>query len=329
MSKAPKRRGEFDLIAKYFAPLSRSAPGALNLTDDAAYFTPRSGFDLVVTTDAVIEGIHFFADDPAESVARKALRVNLSDLAAKGARPRGYLLTLALPARIREAWVKSFAKGLEKDQAAFGIVLLGGDTTGTAGPLMVNIVAIGEVPQGKMLVRGGAKVGDDVWVSGTIGDASLGLRVLKRELSDVGEPHARAVVSRYRVPEPRCALGLELVGLAHASIDVSDGLVADLGHICDVSKVAIRIAERSVPLSSAAKAYIRSGIDVGVLLGGGDDYELAFTASPSARERLGALAARGGVPLARIGEVVAGRGIAVMGEDGRPLRLPRAGYTHF
>jgi thiamine-monophosphate kinase len=329
MSGKGKRSGEFELIAKYFAPLAAGEPGALVLKDDAACLKPRAGCDLVLTTDAIVAGVHFFAHDPPQTVAKKALRVNLSDLAAKGAVPRGYLLTLALPADIDEAWVKGFAKGLKSDQATFGIALLGGDTTGTPGPLTINIAAFGEVPSGKMIARGDAKVGDDVWVSGTIGDAALGLRLLKGETYDIGEKLKRAALQRFRVPKPRSQLGPQLIGVAHACIDVSDGLIADLGHICEVSAVGMEIVLRDVPLSAAAKAAVGAGTDAAAFLSGGDDYELALTASPSAHARLAAVAAQSKVPLTRIGQVVKGKAVRVLDATGKPLRFARAGYTHF
>jgi thiamine-monophosphate kinase len=329
MTRKPPRPGEFELIAKYFAPLSKGEPGALDLKDDAAYLKPRAGCDLVVTTDAIVSGVHFFADDPPETVAKKALRVNLSDLAAKGAVPRGYLLTLALPASVDEAWVRAFAKGLKSDQAAFGVVLLGGDTTGTPGVLTINIVALGEVPAGKMITRGGARVGDDVWVSGTIGDAALGLRLLKGEACDIAEKLRRAAIARFRVPEPRSALGPRLVGVAHACADVSDGLIADLGHICEVSSVGIELVAGDVPLSGATKAALGQGLGLAAVLSGGDDYELALTAPTSARGRLVAISAEVGVKLTRVGAVVPGKAVRALDAAGKPLRFERRGYTHF
>jgi thiamine-monophosphate kinase len=330
MSRKAKRSGEFELIAKYFAPLAKGEPGALGLKDDAAYLTPRAGYDLVLTTDAIVAGVHFFPDDPPETVAQKALRVNLSDLAAKGAVPRGYLLTLTLPNDIDEAWVASFAKGLKADQATFGIGLLGGDTTATPGVTTINIAAIGEVPRGKILTRAGAKSGDDVWVTGTIGDAALGLLLLKGEGPDLSKAHRQALIARFRVPEPRSTIGPALKGLAHACIDVSDGLIADLGHLSAVSGLGIDIAVRDVPLSAAAMAAVGEGVDVAALLTGGDDYELAFSASPTARARLLALATAAKVPLTRIGRVLAARGgVTAFGADGRSVRFARGGYTHF
>lgn len=330
MSRKAKRSGEFELIAKYFAPLAKSEPGALGLKDDAAYLRPSPGCDLVVTTDAVVAGVHFFPDDPPETVAQKALRVNLSDLAAKGATPRGYLLALSLPGDIGEGWLAAFAKGLRGDQSKFGITLLGGDTTATPGALTINITALGEVARGKMLTRGGAEDGDDVWLSGTIGDAAFGLRLLKGEDIALTKAHREFLAARYRVPEPRSALGPVLVGLAHACIDVSDGLVADLGHISAASRLGIEIAVRRVPLSAAAKAAVERGADVASLLTGGDDYELAFTAPTTARARLVPLASAAKVPITRIGTVSAVRGgVAVLDAGGKALRLGRPGYTHF
>jgi thiamine-monophosphate kinase len=329
MTRKSKRSGEFELIAKYFAPLAKGEPGALGLKDDAAYLKPRPGFDLVLTTDAIVEGVHFFPDDPPATVAQKALRVNLSDLAAKGAIARGYLLTLTLPSGIDEVWVAAFAKGLSADQAKFGVALFGGDTTATPGVTTISITALGEVPRGQMLTRGGAQAGDDVWVTGTIGDATLGLKLLKREGFDLAKSHRQLLITRYRVPEPRSKVGPALKGLAHACIDVSDGLMADLGHIAEVSNVGIEIAVHDVPLSAAAKAAIQRGVELGELLSGGDDYELAIAAPSSARSRLLALAVETGVPLTRVGRVVKGRGVTALAADGKPVRTRRMGYTHF
>ena len=329
MTRKSIRSGEFELIAKYFAPLSKGEPGALDLTDDAAYLKPRAGCDLVVTTDAIVSGIHFFSDDPPETVAKKALRVNLSDLAAKGAVPRGYLLTLVLPDSWEESWVRAFANGLKGDQTVFDVALLGGDTTGTAGPLTINVVALGEVAAGRMIMRRGAKAGDDVWVSGTIGDAVLGLRLLKGEAYNVADNHRRAAIARYRVPEARSKLGPQLVGVAHACVDISDGLMADLGHICEVSGVGIEISVHDVPLSRGTEAALGQGLDLAAVLIGGDDYELGFAAPASARGRLAAISARVGVLLTRIGTVVKGNAVRALDAAGKPVPIERTGYTHF
>jgi thiamine-monophosphate kinase len=324
------RRGEFELIASLFAPLARKEPGAFGLTDDAAALTPKPGHDFIITTDAIVEGVHFLAGDPPDTIAQKALRVNLSDLAAKGARPRAYLLTAVLPANINDAWLKAFAAGLKRDQERFAVTLVGGDTVATPGPLTVNIAAIGEAESGRMLRRAGAQIADDVWVSGTVGDAALGLRLLKGEDLGLDAKRGRALIESFRLPEPRLAVGQGLVGLAHACLDVSDGLVADLGHIANVSDMGIEIEAAEVPLSPAAAAVIAAGrASLADLLTAGDDYELAFTAPASSRQRLAALAAKTSVPLTRIGKAVKGRAVNVRDRNGMLMPLPRTGYTHF
>lgn len=326
MTDGRKRRGEFDLIKRFFAPLSLNEKGALGLNDDAAALTPKPDHDLVVTTDAIVAGVHFLPEDPPDTIARKALRVNLSDLAAKGATPRAYLLTAALTRDIHDAWLKSFASALKSDQVRYGIALVGGDTVATPGPLTFNIVALGELPRGEMLTRGGAKPGDDVWVSGTIGDAGLGLRVLKGEKVGLSEKDRAKLIDRYRVPDPRTVLGQGLRGLASACLDVSDGLIADLGHIAEVSKVQIRINAGDVPLSAAAA---KAGVRLTDLLTAGDDYELAFTAPPAVRQRLTALAAKSKTKIARIGEVTKGKGVVALDKNGSPLEFLADGYRHF
>src|SRR5215472_2578795 len=223
--------GEFERIARFFAPLA--APGALGLTDDVAVIDGPDGEEYVLTTDAIVEGVHFLKDDPPDLVARKLLRVNLSDLAGKGARPIGYLLTTALPKRCGEDWLAAFAAGLAADQATYGIGLLGGDSTATSGPVTLSVTAIGSVARGAGVLRGTARPGDLVFVSGTLGDAALGLRVLRGELSGLDAADRDFLVDRYRLPQPRLELGRRLVGLAQAMTDISDGLVADLGHICE------------------------------------------------------------------------------------------------
>ncbi|MBP6013156.1 MAG: thiamine-phosphate kinase [Alphaproteobacteria bacterium] len=330
MSGGRKRSAEFDLIAKIFAPLAHNEAGALGLSDDAAFLKPSAEHDIVVTTDAIVAGVHFLPSDPPETIAQKALHVNLSDLAAKGATPRAYLLTAMLAPEIDDSWLKAFAAGLKRSQKRYTLSLIGGDTVATPGPTAFNIVALGEVPRGRMLTRGGARIGDDVWVSGTIGDAALGLRVLQGKAAALAEPHRNALVQRYRVPLPRLGVGRGLVGLADAALDVSDGLIADLGHIADVSRVAIRIDIANVPLSKAAGAALAVGVvSLHDLVTGGDDYELAFTAPRSATKALNALAARAKVRLTRIGQVLKGKGVRAFDGAGKPLAFERPGYTHF
>jgi thiamine-monophosphate kinase len=326
----PALSDEFTLIARYFAPLAKDAPLAFGLADDAAALRPRPGFDLIVTTDCMVSGVHFLDADGPANIARKLLRVNLSDLAAKGARPLGYLLAAAFPRDVAETWIAAFAAGLAADQLAYGLPLLGGDTAATPGPATLTITAIGELREGTMLRRFGAQPGDSLWVSGTIGDGALGLAVKQGRLAGLGEGDADALLDRLHLPEPRLGLGQGLIGLASACLDVSDGLVQDVGHLATASGVACEIDSRLVPLSPAARRAVEQ--DAGWLsaaISGGDDYELAFTLPPGGEARLAATAKAAGVPVTRIGRVSAGKGVRVLGPDGRVLLLRRGGYRHF
>ncbi len=324
--------GEFELIARYFAPLAAAAPGALGLTDDAALVDVAPGCRLVVTADALTAGVHFFDTDPPGAIAQKMLRVNLSDLAAKGARPLGYFMTVALAPSVDAAWLEAFVAGLATDQARYGIALMGGDTTATPGPTTLSVTALGQVRAGAFLPRGGAKAGDLIYVSGTIGDGALGLRVLRGELAGLPSALADRLVERYRLPEPRTELGPALAeaGLASACLDVSDGLVADAGHLAETSRLAALIDAARVPLSAPARAAL--AVDRGllpVILAGGDDYELLFTVPPAKAAGLPALASRLGLPLAEIGRMAAGAGVQVIDETGREISLATRGYRHF
>jgi thiamine-monophosphate kinase len=311
--------GEFRLIALHFRPLA--GPGALDLGDDAAVFSPPPGRELVVTVDAIVAGVHFLPDDPADLVGRKLLRVNLSDLAAKGATPLGYLMTVSAPRGTPDAWFAGFARGLAEDQAEFEVFLLGGDTTSTPGPVSLSLTIMGHVAPGKMVRRAGARVGDDIWVTGTIGDGALGLRAL---LGEVPDPDG-FLAGRYRLPRPR--LGLDLAG-AHAAMDVSDGLVQDLGHLCRAGGVAAVIEADAVPLSPAARAAGRQWLPT--CLTGGDDYELLIAAPPDAAPALRAAAAARGVAITRIGHFCQGKPrVGVVGADGAPFSLGASGWSHF
>ncbi len=318
---------EFATVARLFAPLAAGEAGALGLLDDAAILVPSPGQNLVVTKDVIIAGVHYLPDDPPALVAKKLLRVNLSDLAAMAARPRAYLLGLALSRPVDLAWLAAFAAGLDEDQAMFGVTLIGGDTTAHDGPTVLSLTAIGEVAEGRDLRRGGAKSGDRIWVSGTLGDAALGLRVLRGELSALAGEHRSYLRDRYHLPVPRVDLGRRLVGLANAAIDVSDGLLADLGHICDASGLAATVSVDAVPLSPAARAALAA--DPGLAdepLTGGDDYELLFTA-PSTAD-----AALAGLPfhLTAIGTMGPGSGVALVDATGCPRPVPaKRGWTHF
>jgi thiamine-monophosphate kinase len=305
---------EFGLIAKYFVPLA-THPGALALSDDAAVLKAEADHDLVMTADALTAGVHFLPDDPPNLIASKALRVNLSDLAAKGAEPVGYLLALALPQSIDDVWLAEFARGLGEDQKTFGVSLLGGDTTATPGPLTIAITAIGRVPHGTMIRRSDAKPGDHVFVSGTIGDAGAGLAILQGETAR--ETDAAFLIGRYRQPTPRVSLGPKLRGLANASLDVSDGLIADLGHIAETSQVRIVVEADAIPRSDALKVF---DPDIVRAATAGDDYEIAFTASA---------AIPAGLPVTRIGRVEAGQGVVLLDGQGQEIAVPKAGFTHF
>jgi thiamine-monophosphate kinase len=325
-------RGEFELIEKYFAPLAGGAAGALGLTDDAALLTPPAGRDLVLTADAMIEGVHFVPDQPPGLVARKLLRVNLSDLAAMGAVPLGYLVTAAWPETKDEAWIAEFAEGLAEDQAVFPVHLLGGDTTRTPGPLALSLTAVGTVPAGGGLKRGTARDGDLLFVSGTIGDSVLGLKILRGELEVPDDRERAALVARHRLPEPRLALGQALLdeGLATAAIDLSDGLVADIGHIAETSGLVARIEAAAIPLSAAAGRAVAGDPDLrAALFGGGEDYELAFAAAPGQAGAIAALAGRLALPIKRIGALAAGEGVKLVDESGEEVPLVSAGWTHF
>ena len=330
MMADPPRLDEFALIERYFAPLAAGHAGAFGLADDAATLALDPAEELVVTKDLLVAGVHFLDDDPPELLGRKLLRVNLSDLAAMGAAAKAYALGLALPRGTAPVWLEAFAGGLAADQAEYGVVLLGGDTVAIDGPLVLSLTAFGTVPREGALPRAGARAGDHVWVSGTIGDGALGLRVLRRELDDLSEAERAELVGRYRLPQPRLALGQRLVGLAHAAIDVSDGLIADLNHICEVSDVAAEIDVAHLPLSAAARSALER--DLGLLetvLTGGDDYELLFCAGPEAAKPIAVLAQALDLPLTRIGVIRAGAGVRVRGPGGRPMRIGQDGYRHF
>jgi thiamine-monophosphate kinase len=326
----PKGLGEFGRIRKFFAPLA--GPGGLDLTDDAALFDCPPGKRLVATVDQAVEGVHYLPDDPPQLVAKKLLRRNLSDLAAMGAVARYYLVTSALPKTRSDDWVRRFAEGLGEDQTRYGLALLGGDSTSTPGPAVLTLTAIGEIDAGKEIRRSAAQPGDRVWVSGTIGDAFLGLKVLRGDddLAGLGPAHAEALRTRYQLPEPRTELGPRLVGIAHAMIDVSDGLVADLGHICGISGVGGEIALAQMPLSPAAQAVVTGDAAIPAQLAtGGDDYELLFAAPPDADAKIAALAAELGVAITEIGTIEAGSGVRLLDTAGRDIPIAAGGWRHF
>jgi thiamine-monophosphate kinase len=326
--EAGGRIGEFERIRRFFAPLA--GPGGLELRDDAALVECGAGRRLVVTADAIVAGVHYLPDDPPDRVARKLLRVNLSDLAAMAARPLSYLLTTALPAELGADWLAGFARGLAADQARFGVALLGGDSVATRGPAVLSLTALGEVAEGAEIRRSGARAGERVWVSGTIGDAFLGLAVRRGAHRGLSDAQRAALVARFQLPEPRTELGPRLAGLARAMIDVSDGLVADLGHICETSGVGAVVALAALPLSPAARLLVAADPDLLPRLAcGGDDYELLFTAPEAAEPRLAALSAELGLPLTAIGRIESGAGVRLVDREGRQVAVESGGYRHF
>lgn len=321
--------GEEQIIQEYLAPLAAGYSGALGLKDDCAVVTPPPGTDLVLKTDPVLAGVHFLADDAPEDIAWKALAANISDLAAKAAEPLAYLMALALPAAPERSWMRRFADGLAAAQAAFGCHLIGGDTDRTTGPLTISITVIGIVPAGRMVRRGAAKAGDRLYVSGTIGDAALGLRLrrdtpLAQQLG-LSAPQRDALVARYLRPRPALSLRASLRAHASAAMDLSDGLVKDLDRMCRASGVGARIDAVRVPLSAPATAVLRARPEwLPDLLTGGDDYEVLVAVAPGA---CAAFEAETG--FRPIGEMHDRQGVVVSDATGQPLRFVRTGWDHF
>jgi thiamine-monophosphate kinase len=333
MSKgAAQGSGEDLLIARHFRPLARH-PGALGLADDAAVLTPPPGCDLVLTTDGIIAGVHVFPDDRADAIARRALRVNLSDLAAKGAKPAGFLLAVALPAGTTDEWLAAFTRGLSEDAERYDCPLLGGDTDRTPGLLSVSITAFGTLPSGTMVRRSGARPGDALFVTGTVGDAALGL-MLRKDAHAGGSLSAAQrnhLLTRYLEPSPRNALAETVRTHASAALDISDGLAGDLAKLCRASGVTAELEAARVPLSDAARALITAEpalLERG--LTGGDDYEILAAVPAGKMEAFRAGARAGGVSVSEIGRLAAGDAPPqFIGVDRRPLAFDRPAYSHF
>jgi len=324
--------GEDSLIARYFKPIATDA-NAFGLVDDAAILKAL-GQDIVVTTDAIVEGVHYLASDPPDTIARKALRTNLSDLAAKGATPAGFVLTLALRTA-DENWLEPFARGLGEDARSFACPLLGGDTVSTPGPVTISITAFGRVREGKMVRRSGARPGDRVMVSGTIGDATLGLDILKDgTIAKVLIGDARGsemLVARYRVPQPRNVLATAVRDHASAAMDVSDGLAGDLAKLCAASGVTAVVDTPSIPASATAASLLSRGV-VGIetLIAGGDDYEILCTVPEARADAFAEAARQAGVAVTDIGTIMAGEGLPrFLDGEGRELVLTRLSHSHF
>lgn len=306
---------ELEIIETIFKPLSKKGAPSFNLKNDTAIYSPPEGYDLVITKDAMIEGVHFLKDQNSEIIAKRLLRSNLSDLAATGAQPVGYLLAI-MGGNLDEAWLKGFAAGLKEDQEEFGISLFGGDTTSGAKTLCLSLTALGLVEKGRGLTRMGAALGDLIFVSGTIGDACLGLKSLKGEIEKDD-----FLISRFEKPSPRLSLGQNLVGLASASIDISDGLVGDLEHLCQSSRVGAEVYLEKIPVSGDPENILE-------LVTAGDDYELMFTAPENYRAKIAALSAELRLPLSEIGKITPGTGVVVFDENKAKVIFDKTGYRH-
>ncbi|VBB69265.1 Thiamine-monophosphate kinase [invertebrate metagenome] len=327
-----RRRSEFELIETLFVPLTMGFPGALGLKDDAALLNPPTGYSVVMTADAMVAGVHFRPDDPPDLIACKLVRVNLSDLAAMGAHPWVMLATLAFPDSADENWIHQFATGLGNDGQQFGIPLIGGDTIATPGPATFSLTACGLVSQGQALRRSGARPGDILYVTGTIGDGALGLQTLSGQLSfsDDESELAGYLISRYHLPQPRLIVGAGLVGMATACLDVSDGLLQALSLLCQESGVGARMTVEQLPLSPAAVAAVRQAPNwLETIVTGGDDYELLFTAPPSTQKALEQLAWTAATAITAVGTIIAGGEVVVLSPAGETVPFPRLGYQHF
>ncbi len=326
---ADDRRDEFGLIDDFFAPLTDGQPGAMGLGDDGALLDLPPGHSGVVTADAMVAGIHFLADDPPDDVARKLLRVNLSDLAAMGAQPIGYLLVAAWPGDMTDEWIATFASGLARDQALFGCGLLGGDTVATSGPLTLSLTAIGSVPEGRALCRDRARPGERIFLSGTVGDAALGLRVLTGDIKPAAARDRAFLIDRYRLPTPRIDLGVALCSRVHCAMDVSDGVAQDLGHIARRSGCGAEIGLDALPLSPAGqRALDELGAGAEIALTGGDDYELLFTVAAGQVQEILDCAQDLGLAVTEIGRMVEGSGVRVLDHAGQAIAIDRPGWRH-
>ncbi len=326
---------EHQIIKRIFAPLTKGAPNAFGLEDDAALVTPDKGYDLVVTKDALVAGVHFFADDAPFDIGYKALAVNLSDLAAKGAEPVAYVLAVALPQGTDLGWLEHFAAGLAALQEISGVHLIGGDTVITPGQLTISITAFGQVEHGKFVRRSGAKPGDHVYVTGTIGDSVLGLKLRKQRESirkwGLTKGEAEFLNTRYLRPAPRMKLASVLCTWANAALDISDGLAGDFRTLCKVSHVGGCIEAGRIPFSSAAKkVLIKDPDSLETMLSGGDDYEILAAVSEEKSEGFEKAAQARSVPVSCIGHVTStSEGVVLLGDDGIPLVFENEGYDHF
>ena len=316
---------EFDLIARYFTRPALTPAVSLAVGDDCALLQPRAGYELAISTDMLVEGRHFFQHADANALGHKSLAVNLSDLAAMGAQPLAFTLSLALPS-IDENWLSAFSDGLFALAEQHNIALIGGDTT--KGPLTISITIFGEIPTGKALRRNQAQVGDDIWVSGTLGDARLALSALQAKLALDANALNQAAQHLHR-PTPRNALGLALRDIAHAAIDVSDGLLGDLQHVLKQSNVGATLQADDLPLGEIVKSTQTHNVCHEFAMNGGDDYELCFTAPAAKREAVQHAAAMSNTVVTRIGQITAARELKIVNAAGKALAISSNSYDHF
>ena len=316
-------KGEFGRIRELLAQLA--GKGSLGLQDDAGLLSVIPGHKIVVTTDTIVSGVHFFGNENPEDIAGKLLRVNLSDLAAMGALPLSYTLNWSLPKEFGDEWVASFCSGLKTQQELFGIYLLGGDSTSTSGPACLTATLFGYVPSGQVTSRAGATVGEIIFVSGTIGDSALGLLAMQGKLGGIDKLLEKELCSRYRIPEPRIQLGLALRNKASAVADISDGLIADIGHLTKLAGLGAEIKISEIPLSDGARAALDVNDDLWhVIVSGGDDYELVFTGKADLQDVLMDV----GVNITAIGKIIAGKSVRLIDANGGDIRIKRTGYRH-
>jgi len=313
--------GEFSFIARHFRPLA--GPESLDLRDDCALISCPPGQEMAISTDTMVKNVHFLSDDPPETLGRKLLRCNLSDIAAMGATPYAYTLNVTIPrnSRYNDSWFSAFVAGLSEDHARYGVTLLGGDTTSTSGPLVLSATVFGRLSKGTALRRNGARPGDSLWVTGTIGDAALGLLALQGKISDP----SGFLADRYRLPQPRT--GLALNGIVHAAMDISDGLIQDSQHIAEESEVAIDLLADAVPASPTAKALGPEWLEQ--RLTGGDDYELLLACPPEQENSLVTICREADVPVTQIGKVRSGSGVRALDQNGQVIQFLKGGWQHF
>ena len=325
---------EFEIIAKMFAPLSKGEEGAFDLKDDCAVVSINNSKQLVVTSDTLVAGRHFLVSDPPELIGRKCLCANVSDLAAMGAKPRYFLLSSVWPSDTEVEWIQKFSQGLQTAQSDWEITLIGGDTVSSSGPLALSITAIGEVNHGKSLLRSGASIGDDIFVTGTIGDATLGLLLSQNVITVNNKRDKTYFVSHFQSPEPRHKIGEILIGIASSATDVSDSLAQDMMNVLNASNVSAQLNLENIPFSSRAKSLLAEQIiDYDTLLTGGDDYELLFTAPPSSSSKISYISSQSSVPITCIGKIVPANSVSsivILDKDNKKIQLPQTlGFSHF